>query len=63
LLGDTVIALVQYVVTANIKTRIRGEMLTSRSQLLNALGRGYAYGYWWESQKERDHYEDQEVGG
>jgi hypothetical protein len=20
-------------------------------------------GYWWESQKERDHYEDQGVGG
>jgi hypothetical protein len=20
-------------------------------------------GYWWESQKERDHYEDQDVGG
>jgi hypothetical protein len=19
--------------------------------------------YWWESQKERDHYEDQDVGG
>jgi hypothetical protein len=20
-------------------------------------------GYWWEGQKERDHYEDQDVGG
>jgi hypothetical protein len=20
-------------------------------------------GYWWESQKERDHFEDQDVGG
>jgi hypothetical protein len=20
-------------------------------------------GYWWESQRERDHYEDQDVGG
>jgi hypothetical protein len=20
-------------------------------------------GYWWESQKEKDHYEDQDVGG
>jgi hypothetical protein len=25
--------------------------------------RGMHIGYWWESQKERDHYEDQEVGG
>jgi hypothetical protein len=25
--------------------------------------RGMQIGYWWESQKERDHYEDQEVGG
>jgi hypothetical protein len=22
-----------------------------------------AYSYWWESQRERDHYEDQDVGG
>jgi hypothetical protein len=25
--------------------------------------RGIHVGYWWESQKERDHYEDQDVGG
>jgi hypothetical protein len=25
--------------------------------------RGMHIGYWWESQKERDHYEDQDVGG
>jgi hypothetical protein len=25
--------------------------------------RGMNIGYWWESQKERDHYEDQDVGG
>jgi hypothetical protein len=28
------------------------------------MGRGGMHiGYWWESQKERDHYEDQDVGG
>jgi hypothetical protein len=27
------------------------------------VGRGMHIGYWWESQKERDHYEDQDVGG
>jgi hypothetical protein len=25
--------------------------------------RGTHIDYWWESQKERDHYEDQDVGG
>jgi hypothetical protein len=25
--------------------------------------KGMYIGYWWESQKERDHYEDQDVGG
>jgi hypothetical protein len=25
--------------------------------------RGMHIGYWWESQKEGDHYEDQEIGG
>jgi hypothetical protein len=25
--------------------------------------RGMRVGYWWESHKERDHWEDQDVGG
>jgi hypothetical protein len=25
--------------------------------------RGMYTGYWWESQKERDHYEDKDVSG
>jgi hypothetical protein len=25
--------------------------------------RGMHVGYWWESQMERDHYEDQNIGG
>jgi hypothetical protein len=25
--------------------------------------RGMRIGYWWESQKERDHYKDQDVSG
>jgi hypothetical protein len=26
-------------------------------------GGGVRIGYWWESQKERDYYEDENVGG
>jgi hypothetical protein len=26
-------------------------------------GRGMHVGYWWESQKERDHFENQDIGG
>jgi hypothetical protein len=32
--------------------------------LINQWGRrGMHIGDWWESQKERDHYEDQDIGG
>jgi hypothetical protein len=27
------------------------------------MGRGMHIGYWWEIQKKRDHWEDQDVGG
>jgi hypothetical protein len=47
LLGDADIALIPYVVTLTVKTRTRGAMLTSRSQLLNALGGGYARANRW----------------
>jgi hypothetical protein len=26
-------------------------------------GRGMHYGYWWASQKEREHFEDEDVDG
>jgi hypothetical protein len=42
LLGDNVVALAPYVVAVTVKTRTRGGMLTSRSQLLNILGQGYS---------------------
>jgi hypothetical protein len=29
----------------------------------NGGRRGMLIGYWWESQKEREHWEDQDVGG
>jgi hypothetical protein len=36
----------------------------SKKFLFNLWGRrGMHIGYWWESQKERDHWEDQDVGG
>jgi hypothetical protein len=41
-LETLIIALAPYVVAVTIETRTRGEMLTSRSQLLGTLGRGYA---------------------
>jgi hypothetical protein len=28
-----------------------------------ACRRGMHIGYWWESKKEKDHWEDQDVGG
>jgi hypothetical protein len=42
LLGEADVATAAYVVTVTVNTRTRGEILTSRSHLLNTLGRGYA---------------------
>jgi hypothetical protein len=37
-------------------------MDTSKQQTFPRRG-GMHIGYWWESQKERDHFEDQDVDG
>jgi hypothetical protein len=42
LFGDAGVAVAVYVATVTVKTRTRREILTTRSQLLNTLGWGYA---------------------
>jgi hypothetical protein len=40
------------------------EMNTRNIKIIMFLGRrGTPIDYWWESQRKRDHYEDQDVGG
>jgi hypothetical protein len=34
-----------------------------RACSMNGGRQGMHIGYWWESQKKRDHWEDQDVGG
>jgi hypothetical protein len=47
----------------NIIRMIKSRRMRWAEHVARIGRRGMDIGYWWESQKERDHYEDQDVGG
>jgi hypothetical protein len=47
----------------SIITMIKSGRMRWEGYLARVGRRGMHIGYWWESQKERDHYEDEDVGG
>jgi hypothetical protein len=42
---------------------IRSRRIRSTGHVARMGRRGMRIGYWWDIQKERDHWEDQDVGG
>jgi hypothetical protein len=49
--------------SSNIIRMIKSRRLRWAEHVARMGRRGIHIGYWWESQKERDHMEDQDVGG
>jgi hypothetical protein len=49
--------------SANIIRMIKSRKMRWARHVPRRGRRGMHIGYWWESQKERDNYEDQDVGG
>jgi hypothetical protein len=47
----------------NIIRMIKSRRMRWAEHVAGIGGKGMHIGYWWESQKERDHWEDKEVGG
>jgi hypothetical protein len=47
----------------NIIRMIKSRRMRWAEHVVRMGERGMHVEYWWESQKERDHYEDQDVGG
>jgi hypothetical protein len=42
---------------------IKSRRMRWKGHVVQMGRRGMHIGYWWESRKERDHWEDQDVGG